>query len=206
MPSRQVGQIPLTMERLVSDASRPCDIATGNRRVLERLERGVWLLAMESRSNAAGTHSGEARRPKCGQSSHRRPGWMIVVSILGSPARWMGTVDQPPGRRPIRARLDAGRPAGSSSTGRNPAVDIVPPPPTPPSILAVESPADRPDDRAAAGERPEPELNVARQRILEAAAHAAACRGLFPPLDQPRHELRHAHRRACSNPTATSCP
>ena len=66
---------------------------------------------------------------------------------------------------------------------------IAPPPASPPSILKAEvQPIDLTTALNLAG-RPEPRLNVARTRILEAAATPATRRRLFPAIHQSRHEL-----------------
>ena len=124
-------------------------------------------------------------------------GW-IVVSILGlaAPDAWAQT-NQPPGPTPNPGPAGApgalpgvaGLPAG------NPRVGIVAPPNTPPSILAAEI---RPIDLLTAlrlANVQNPEINIARHAHHGGRRAAATRRGLFPPLDQPRHELRLAHRQ-----------
>jgi outer membrane protein TolC len=98
-----------------------------------------------------------------------------------------GQLDQParPQSNPTGVRVPDALPQPDRPSGRSGAVLIVPPPPTPPSILAEEV---RPIDLASAlrlANVQNPELNVARQRIMEAAALRQLAAAYFLPSINP---------------------
>jgi outer membrane protein TolC len=114
-------------------------------------------------------------------------GW-IVASILGlAPAEGWAQANQPPPPQPTpgAARPPEALPRLERPPGGNPAVDIVSPPATPPSTLAAEI---RPIDLASAlrlANVQNPELNVARQRIVEASALRQLAAAYFLPSINP---------------------
>ncbi|HZW30488.1 MAG TPA: TolC family protein [Isosphaeraceae bacterium] len=111
-------------------------------------------------------------------------GILVWALVLAPTAGWaQAPQPQPPPPQPDRARglepLPGGRPLA------NPATDIIPPPPTPPSILPHEL---RPIDLHTAlqlANVQNPELNIARQRIVEAAAQRQLAAAYFLPSINP---------------------
>jgi outer membrane protein TolC len=110
-------------------------------------------------------------------------GWIVGLALVWGPSAGWAQARQPPRRQSDRDRgpeaLPDRGPAG------DPSRDIIPPPPTPPSILAQEL---RPIDLLTAlqlANVQNPELNIARRRILEAAALRQLAAAYFLPSINP---------------------
>ena len=114
-------------------------------------------------------------------------GW-IAVSILWLAASegWAQEIQPPrPQLNPTPGRAPEALPGAVRTPRVNRTAEIVPPPATPPSILAAEV---RPIDLASAlrlANVQNPELNVARQRIMEAAALRQLAAAYFLPSINP---------------------
>jgi outer membrane protein TolC len=123
--------------------------------------------------------------------TRKRARWL--AGGLGLSVLWLAAADgraqsnQPPSPPPNPAarRAPEALPQPDRQPERAEAVQVVSPPPTPPSILAAEV---RPIDLATAlrlGNVQNPEINVARQRILEAAALRQLAAAYFLPSINP---------------------
>ena len=113
----------------------------------------------------------------------RVAGGILVLALVLSPSAGWAQAPQPPGPQPDRARSVEALPGGGSQA--DPSKDVVPPPPTPPSILARDL---RPIDLHTAlqlANVQNPELNIARRRIVEAAALRQLAAAYFLPSINP---------------------
>jgi outer membrane protein TolC len=114
-------------------------------------------------------------------------GWVVVLILAAAAPQGRAQTNPPPRsqRSPRPGRGPDALPGAEGPRARNPNVAVVPPPATPPSILGAEV---RPIDLGTAlrlANVQNPELNIARQRILEAAALRQLAAAYFLPSINP---------------------
>ena len=111
--------------------------------------------------------------------SPSRPCWRSNRTPRGRNPLKRSTLEALPGAPRGRERRERGRPA-AGHPAHNP---------------RDRGPADRPDDRPRAGERAESGIQRRPDAHSRGRRHAAARRGVFLAVDQPRPQLRLAHRQ-----------
>ncbi len=110
-------------------------------------------------------------------------GMPLSPNPMPGPAQGAGM--PPPRPNPAPGTSPEALPGQARRPGHNPVNDIVPPPPTPPPIIGAEV---RPIDLSSAlrlANVQNPEINVARQRIMEAAALRQLAAAYFLPSINP---------------------
>ena len=180
-PSRVDGKIVIRTPGSISEhtAVRPRSRRRPAREWSAHRRDTIWMCRTHVRCAQGGKREGNQESRLAG----RRGG---PVGPLAGGRRGAGAGPAPdPAAEPDHRPDSRGPAAAGPAPARDGSVQIVPPPPTPPSILAPEV---RPIDLATAlrlGNVQNPEINVARQRILEAAAQRQLAAAYFLPSINP---------------------